>query len=90
VKRAVITAAATYPQPTQALAWPFGMGALQSEIVWDDGTTRLVNGANRVQAMADFAAANGLESDFRVEVIPGQGHTMGGLLRHSQAALIPP
>jgi len=43
VKRAVITAAATYPQPTAEVVWPFGMGELHSDIEWDDGTVRHVD-----------------------------------------------
>jgi len=42
VERAVISAAVTYPQPDPALSWPYGMGPLSSEIVWDDGTTAQV------------------------------------------------
>ena len=38
VERAVISAAVTYPQPDPALSWPYGMGALSSEIIWEDGT----------------------------------------------------
>ena len=131
VMRAVITAAATYPQPTSAVAWPFGMGELHSEIVWDTetslavdvvpdqekwlaatqvpltvivglndtaelpaslipgqkGVNRFVIGRNWVQDMALFAQSNGLESRFKLEIIPGTGHTMIGLLPYSQAAL---
>ncbi|MCJ7716827.1 MAG: hypothetical protein MUO54_09950, partial [Anaerolineales bacterium] len=42
VERAVISAAVTYPQPDSAVAWPYGMGALSSEIIWEDGTTAQV------------------------------------------------
>ncbi len=42
VSRAVISAAVTYPQPDPALSWPYGMGPLSSEIVWEDGTTAQV------------------------------------------------
>ena len=42
VEMAVISAAVTYPQPDPAVAWPYGMGALSSEITWEDGTTALV------------------------------------------------
>lgn len=38
VQTAVISAAVTYPQPDPAVAWPYGMGALSSEIEWEDGT----------------------------------------------------
>ena len=39
IKMVVITSAATYPQPTDEVAWPFGMGELHERIVWDDGTS---------------------------------------------------
>lgn len=42
VAGAVITAAATYPQPDPSLAWPFGMGTLHTEIQWDQNTTQKV------------------------------------------------
>jgi len=42
VKRAVISAAVTYPQPDPAVSWPYGMGPLSSEIIWEDGTTAQV------------------------------------------------
>lgn len=38
VEKAVITAAATYPQPNPDLAWPFGMGELHTQIEWDENT----------------------------------------------------
>jgi pimeloyl-ACP methyl ester carboxylesterase len=40
VEKAVITAAATYPQPDPDIAWPFGMGELHTEIEWDERTIR--------------------------------------------------
>jgi poly(3-hydroxybutyrate) depolymerase len=43
VKRAVISSAATYPQPDPAVAWPFGMGELKADIEWDQATTNHVN-----------------------------------------------
>ena len=42
VERAVISAAVTYPQPDTAVSWPYGIGALSSEIAWEDGTTTQV------------------------------------------------
>ena len=134
VKRAVISSAATYPQPDPQVAWPFGMGALHAEIEWDAetvrrvditpdkqkwlaatqapltvivgmndstelapeyipgqrGTNRIAIGGNWVEDMAAFAEANGLESRFTFELIPGKGHSMGGLIAYSQAALLPP
>lgn len=134
VKKAVITAAATYPQPSTEVDWPFGMGELHTDIEWDSDTIRRVDivpdkqkwlaatqipltvivglndtailpstlipgqkGKNRyviarnwVQDMAAFAEANGLESRFKLELIPGQGHTMTGLILYSQEALVSP
>lgn len=43
VKKAVITAAATYPQPSADVAWPFGMGELHADIEWDVDTVRHVD-----------------------------------------------
>jgi len=132
VKQAVITAAATYPQPNTEITWPFGMGELHADIAWDSDTTKRVDivpdkdqwlaatqvpltvivglndtqelpaslipgqkGHNRyiiarnwIQDMAAFAEANGLESRFKLEIIPGQGHTMSGLIPFSQRALM--
>lgn len=132
VKKAVITSAATYPQPTIEVAWPFGMGELHTDIEWDTATVKHVDivpdkqkwlaasqvpltvivglndtaelpsalipgqkGKNRyviarnwVQDMAAFAEVNGLESRFNLEIIPGQGHSMSGLISYSQGALI--
>jgi hypothetical protein len=43
IERAVITSAATYPQPDPQVAWPFGLGELHTEIAWDENTTRTVD-----------------------------------------------
>ena len=132
IKKAVITSAATYPQPTTQVAWPFGMGELHADIEWDAETTRHVDvvpdpqkwlaatqvsltvivglndtaelpaalipgqkGKNRyiiarnwIRDMAAFAEAHGLESRFNLEIIPGQGHSMIGLISYSQRALV--
>lgn len=132
VKKAVITSAATYPQPNTDMAWPFGMGELHTDIEWDTDTIKHVDivpnrqkwlaatqipltvivglndtaelpsslipgqkGKNRytiarswIQDMAAFAEANGLESRFKLEIIPGRGHSMSGLISYSQMALI--
>lgn len=37
VRRAVISAAVTYPQPDPEVAWPYGLGPLDTEIEWEDG-----------------------------------------------------
>jgi hypothetical protein len=132
VKKAVITSAATYPQPTTEVAWPFGMGELHTDIEWDaetikpvdivpekqkwlaatqvpltvivglndtaelpsslipgqKGKIRYIIARNWIQDMAAFAEANGLESRFELGIIPGQGHSMSGLLPYSQEALV--
>jgi len=132
VRAAVISSAATYPQPTAEVAWPFGMGELHADIEWDPdnvkhvdivpdketwlaatqvsltvivglndtgklpahlipgqrGDNRYVIARNWVQDMATFAEANGLESRFRLEIIPGIGHSMTGLMPYSQEALV--
>lgn len=43
IKKAVVTAAATYPQPTTEVAWPFGMGELHAAIEWDEDTVNQVD-----------------------------------------------
>ena len=43
IERAVITSAATYPQPDPQVAWPFGLGELHTQITWDETTTRQVD-----------------------------------------------
>ena len=52
------------------------------------GKNRFTIARNWVQDMAEFAAENGLESRFKIEIIPGWGHSMGGLMPYSQAALV--
>jgi poly(3-hydroxybutyrate) depolymerase len=132
VKRAVIASAATYPQPTVDVSWPFGMGELHTGIVWDDGSisradilpdkktwvaatqvpltvivglndtselppypgqtgkNRFAIGRNWVRDMATFARANGRESRYQVEIVPGKGHSMAGLLPYAKQALQEP
>ncbi len=43
IKKAVITSAATYPQPNTEVAWPFGMGELHTDIEWDADTIKHVD-----------------------------------------------
>ena len=43
VKKAVISSAATYPQPNTDVAWPFGMGKLYTDIEWDSDTIKSVD-----------------------------------------------
>jgi poly(3-hydroxybutyrate) depolymerase len=132
VKRAVISSAATYPQPDPEVAWPFGMGELHADIEWDSetithvdimperekwqaatqitltvivglddtaklpadlipgqkGDERITIAQNWVEDMASFAEADGLETRFEISIIPGIGHSMSGLLRYSQQALL--
>lgn len=132
VKRAVITSAATYPQPTNDVKWPFGMGELHADVAWDEntinhvdivpekekwldatkipltvivgmndtaelplelipgqkGNTRFVIARNWVQDMRKFAETNGIESNFNLELIPGIGHGMNGLIPYSQNAIL--
>jgi pimeloyl-ACP methyl ester carboxylesterase len=130
VKNAVISSAATYPQPNPDVAWPFGMGKLHTDIEWDadtinqvdvvpdkqtwlaatqipltvivglndaselppfpgqTGKNRFTIGRNWVRDMVDLAAANDLESRFQVEIIPGKGHSMSGLIPYVAEALI--
>jgi pimeloyl-ACP methyl ester carboxylesterase len=131
IERAVLSAAATYPQITTQVAWPYGMGELHAEIAWDAETTRRVDivpdknnwlaatqvpltvivglndvaevpyypgqqGVNRllrarnwVRDMGALADENGLKSRFTIEMIPGKGHSMYGLIPYVQEALVP-
>lgn len=43
VKKAVISSAATYPQPNNKVTWPFGMDELHAEIEWDADTVKQVD-----------------------------------------------
>jgi pimeloyl-ACP methyl ester carboxylesterase len=132
INKAVITSAATYPQPDINIKWPFGMGELHTNIEWDEnksnrvdiipdtqnwldatqvhltvivglndkeeiplelipgqkGTTRFTIARNWVKDMNTFAELNGVESQFKIELIPGIGHSMSGLMPHSQSALL--
>jgi pimeloyl-ACP methyl ester carboxylesterase len=132
VKRAVITSAATYPQPDFDVQWPHGMGELHADIVWDEdrinhvdivpekekwldatkvpltvivgmndteelpqelipgqkGKNRYVIARNWIQDMETFAESNGVESHFEIELIPGIGHSMSGLIPYSQNAIL--
>lgn len=40
VNKAVISSAATYPQPTTEVTWPFDMGELHTDIEWDTDTIK--------------------------------------------------
>lgn len=132
VKNAVISSAATYPQPSPEINWPFGMGELHADIVWDSESTTRVDvepnkqdwlaatqipltvivglddttelpahlipgqrGKNRitiaenwVRDMSAFAEANGMQGRFKIDLIPGIGHSMIGLINFSQNALL--
>lgn len=54
------------------------------------GRNRFTIARNWVRDMGAFAQANGFESRFRIDIIPGQGHSMVGLLPYSQEALASP
>ena len=51
------------------------------------GKNRFTIGRNWVRDMAAFAEENGHKSRFRVEIVPGKGHSMAGLLPFAQKAL---
>ncbi|MBI9045535.1 MAG: hypothetical protein JEZ06_13685 [Anaerolineaceae bacterium] len=134
IHKAVITSAATYPQPEVDIKWPFGMGELHTNIEWDENTTKQEDivpdkqkwldatqielivivglndtaeipqelipgqkGKNRfaiarnwIKDMESFAKLNGKESKFKLELIPGVGHSMSLLIPFSQGALLSP
>ncbi len=134
VKAAVISSAATYPQPDAGVTWPFGMGELHADIEWDRdtikqvdivpdkqkwleatqipltvivgmndtsniredlipgqrGNNRLTIARNWVRDMNAFAEENGLEGQFKIEMIPGKGHSMSSLIPYTGEALILP
>jgi hypothetical protein len=52
------------------------------------GKNRYTIARNWIQDMAAFAKENNLESRFNLEIIPGQGHSMIGLMPYSQEAMI--
>jgi poly(3-hydroxybutyrate) depolymerase len=79
VKKALITAAATYPQPTTEVAWPFGMGELHADIEWDAETINHVDIAPDKQkwlaaTQVPLTVIVGLNDteELPVELIPGQ------------------
>jgi hypothetical protein len=59
----------------------------QALIPGQKGTNRFVIAWNWVGDMAAFAEAHGLESRITLELIPGKGHSMSGLIPYSQEAL---
>ena len=52
------------------------------------GRNRFEIAQNWIQDMDAFAEANGLKSRFKLEIIPGKGHSMSGLIPYSQEALV--
>lgn len=129
INQAVITSAATYPQPDRNIPWPYGMGELHTHVEWwndirkedvipeawkwaissqipltiivgmndaeipsertgQDGTTRYIVAKNWIREMTSFAEGYGLGCNFQLELIPGKGHSMIGLIDYSQAALV--
>lgn len=79
VKKAVITSAATYPQPDRQLSWPFGLGALDAEIEWEPGSTRRVEiapdeGKWLLATQVPLTVIVGMNdtAELPAELIPGQ------------------
>jgi hypothetical protein len=79
IKRAVITAAATYPQPTIDFEWPFGMGELHTWIEWNPGTVTQVDFVPDRQKWLDatqipLAVIVGLDdnAELPADLVPGQ------------------
>ena len=77
VNQAVISSAATYPQPTQEVAWPFGMGALDANIEWDENTVNHVNIVPDKQIWLDATQVQltvivGLNDTSEIPPYPGQ------------------
>ncbi|MBI9051678.1 MAG: alpha/beta fold hydrolase [Anaerolineaceae bacterium] len=82
IQRAVITSAATYPQPDPAIQWPFGMGELHSELTWEDGATQQVNVAPNQETWLEavqvpLTVIVGLDDTYQipVDLLPGQKGT---------------
>ena len=64
-------------------------GELPLELIpGQKGKNRFTIAQNWIADMAAFAEENGSESRFSIDIIPGIGHSMGGLLPYSQKALI--
>jgi poly(3-hydroxybutyrate) depolymerase len=77
VKKGVITAAVTYPQPKVEISWPYGMGELHSEIHWEDGTSEQVDIIPEKQKWIEA-------TQVPVTVIVGMGDTEPQLERPGQ------
>lgn len=77
VRKAVITAAATYPQPNPEVAWPFGMAELHADIEWDAGTINRVDVAPDKQkwlaaTQVPLTVIVGLNDTAELPAFPGQ------------------
>ena len=79
VKKAIITSAATYPQPNIDINWPYGMGELHTEIEWDENKSNHVDIVPNKQAWVDatqipLTVIVGLNdnSELPQELIPAQ------------------
>ena len=79
VKLAVITAAATYPQPNIEVAWPFGLGELHTDVEWDSDTITEVDVVPDKQkwlaaTQVPLTVIVGLDdtAELPLEYIPGQ------------------
>ena len=82
VEQAVISSAATYPQPMDDVSWPFGMGEFEADLVWDDGTITheqiLLDVETWLSAtQVPLTVIVGLNdtTDIRPDLIPGQQGT---------------
>jgi poly(3-hydroxybutyrate) depolymerase len=77
VKQAVISSAATYPQPTLEITWPFGMGEFDTDIEWDENTTNHVKIVPDKQKWLDATQIHltvivGLNDTSELPAYPGQ------------------
>jgi len=77
VKGAVISSAATYPQPYPEVAWPFGLGKLDADILWDAKTTNHVSFQPDKQKWLDatrvpLTVIVGLNDTSELPAYPGQ------------------
>jgi len=60
----------------------------QELIPGQKGTNRFTIARNWIRDMNAFAESNGVESQFKIEIIPGIGHSMSGLIPYSQNAIL--
>ena len=79
IKKAVISSAATYPQPDTSIKWPFGMGQLNDDIEWNDGSIHQVDihqdkqkWVDAVQIPASVVVGLNDTAELPQALIPGQ------------------